>query len=114
MEVSLIIIFTPDVKRLADFYGSNFGLERIGEANEHWTELSAGGCNIALHKTEEHGTDRDGWIKIVFATENVQTEKARLEGLGIEMSAVKTFGNIQMCDGNDPDGNFFQVSSRGL
>ena len=114
MEVSRIIIFTPDVKRLADFYASTFDLNQIGEANEHWTELSAGGCSIALHKVEEYGTERDGWIKIVFAAEDVPAEKACLEGLGVKMSTVKTFGSIQMCDGNDPDGNYFQISSRGL
>ena len=114
MDVSRVIIFTPNVKRLVDFYVRCFALSQVGEANEHWTELSAGGCNIALHKIDEHGTGRDGWIKIVFAAEDVPAEKARLERAGVNMLAVKTFGDIQMCDGNDPDGNYFQISSRGL
>ena len=114
MEVSRVIIFTPNVKRLADFYSKCFDLSQVGEASEHWVELSSGGCNIALHKVDEHDIGRDGWIKIVFAAKDVPAKKVRLEGLGIKMSAVITFGDIQMCDGNDPDGNFFQISSRGI
>ena len=88
MEVSWVIIFTPDVKRLADFYSKCFKLSQVGEANEHWTELDAGGCSIALHNVAEYGTERDGWVKIVFAAEDVPGEKARLEGLGVKRSAA--------------------------
>jgi predicted enzyme related to lactoylglutathione lyase len=114
MDISRLIIFTPDVKRLADFYAASFGLSVVGEADEHWTELNAGGCNVALHKTSEQGTGRDGWTKIVFGSENIEAEKTRLEELGIKMSDVTTFGEIRMCDGRDPDGNYFQISSRGM
>lgn len=112
MELSRVIIFTPDVKRLAEFYTSCFDLKQVGDANEHWTELRAGSCNIALHKIDESAPTRDGWIKIVFAAEDVVSEKERLESLGVKMSDIVRFGDIQMCDGRDPDGNFFQVSSR--
>ena len=114
MDVSRFIIFTPDVKRLADFYADTFGLDVVGEADEHWTELNAGACNIALHKTSEKGNGRDGWTKVVFGSDDVPAEKQRLEALGIKMSDVVSFGEIQMCDGRDPDGNCFQISSRGV
>ena len=114
MNISRIIIFTPDVKRLSDFYRECFGLIVIGDADDGWTELDAGGCKLALHKASELGTGRDGWTKIVFGSENVEAEKVRLEGLGISMSEVVTFGEIQLCDGRDPDGNYFQISSRGM
>ncbi|MGD9562698.1 MAG: VOC family protein [Pyrinomonadaceae bacterium] len=112
--MSRTIVFTPDVKRLADFYQMCFGLEPIGEADETWTELNAGGCNIAFHKIDEHSEIRDGWIKLVFGSGNVDNDKLRLEGLGAEMSAVVKFGDIELCDGRDPDGNWFQISSRGM
>ena len=114
MEISRFIIFTPDVKRLADFYASTFGLKVVGEADDGWTELNAGAANIAFHKTSEQGTGRDGWTKIVFGSRDVAAEKARLEGLGVRMSEVVEFGDIHLCDGRDPDGNYFQISSRGL
>jgi predicted enzyme related to lactoylglutathione lyase len=114
MNVSRFIIFTPDVKRLADFYASSFGLSEVGDTSEEWRELNAGGCSIAFHKTSEQGTTRDGWTKLVFGSKDVANEKARLERLGIKMSEIVNFGEIQLCDGRDPDGNYFQISSRGM
>ena len=114
VEISRFIIFTPDVKRLAGFYASTFGLDIVGEADEGWTELNAGATNIAFHKTTEQGTGRDGWTKLVFGSKSVASERARLEKLGVKMSDVVEFGEIQLCDGRDPDGNYFQISSRGM
>jgi hypothetical protein len=114
MKLSRIIIFTANVERLAAFYKSAFELEEIGSANSEWAEFDAGGCNLAFHKTDEESHVRDGWMKPVFGTADVTGEKRRLEDLGIEMSEVVSFGDIQLCDGRDPDGNWFQISSRGI
>ena len=114
MKLSRIIIFTADVERLAGFYKSSFGLDEIGVANSEWAEFDAGGCNLAFHKLDDGSRIHDGWIKPVFGTADVLREKQRLEELGIEMSEVVTFGDIQLCDGRDPDGNWFQISSRGI
>ncbi|MGQ0542207.1 MAG: VOC family protein [Blastocatellia bacterium] len=114
MNISRVIIFTPDVERLSGFYRSFFALGVVGESGEEWTELNAGGCNIAFHKISEQPEIRDGWIKLVFGSRDVAAEKSRLESLGVAMSDVVEFGDIQLCDGQDPDGNWFQISSRGL
>lgn len=114
MELSRVIIFTGDVKRLVDFYVSHFGLTPVGEIDEGWTELNAGGCNLAFHKFSEKLDGSDNGIKFVFGTGDVRGERSRLESLGVEMTKIFTFGEIQMCDGSDPDGNRFQISSRGI
>lgn len=114
MDLSRVIIFTHDVKRLADFYRNCFGLSTVGEGDEGWTELNAGNCNIAFHRFEEQIEDRDGWVKVVFGSKDVRSEKERLETLGVVMSDIVEFGEIHLCDGRDPDGNLFQISSRGL
>src|ERR1051325_10620190 len=114
MNLSRLIIFTPDVKRLAEFYASTFGLSRVGDEDEEWMELSAGGCSIAFHRSSEPSTTRDGWTKLVFGSKSVAAEKDRLWGLGVETSEIVAFGDIQLCDGRDPDGNYFQISSRGM
>jgi catechol 2,3-dioxygenase-like lactoylglutathione lyase family enzyme len=113
MEISRVIIFTHDVQRLSDFYKRYFGLEVVGEADAEWAELSSGTCNIAFHRYSEEVDGRDGWVKVVFGSRNVADEKARLEDLGLSLSEVVEFGSIQLCDGQDPDGNRFQISSRG-
>jgi catechol 2,3-dioxygenase-like lactoylglutathione lyase family enzyme len=115
MDLSRIIIFTGDVRRMVDFYTSVFGLEIVGEFDPGWTEINAGGCNIAFHKLpfEVDGRSDDG-VKIVFASDDVGGEKSRLESLGIEMTEIFRYGDIEMCDGSDPDGHRFQISSRGV
>jgi len=114
MKLSRIIIFTPDVDRLVAFYRNAFALGDIGVPNSDWAELDAGGCSVAFHKLDESSTARDGWIKVVFGAADVAAEKERLQGLGIEMTDVISFGDVQLCDGRDPDGNWFQISSRGI
>jgi hypothetical protein len=114
MKLSRIIIFTAEVERLARFYKAAFELAEIGVANSEWAELDAGGCNLAFHKIDGEPNVNEGWIKPVFGTTDVSAERLRLAALGIEMSEVVTFGEIQLCDGRDPDGNWFQISSRGI
>jgi predicted enzyme related to lactoylglutathione lyase len=114
MELSRVIIFTGDVKRLVDFYVSHFDLAPVGDFDEGWTELKAGGCKLAFHKFSEKLDGGDNGIKFVFGANDVAAEKARLEGLGVQMTKIFTFGEIQMCDGQDPDGNRFQISSRSV
>ena len=36
-----------------------------------------------------------------------------LESLGVDMAEIRRFGKVEMCDGSDPDGRRFQISSRG-
>ncbi len=114
MQISRTIIFTPNVRVLSEFYETCFGLEPIGETGDDWTELDAGGCNIAFHRIDEHSGIRDGWIKLVFGSGNVENDRQRLEGFGAAMSEIVKFGDIELCDGRDPDGNWFQISSRGM
>ena len=114
MDLSRVIIFTHNVARLCEFYRSNFGLEDVGEPGSDWAELSSGKCNIAFHKYGEVADGRDGWVKIVFGSKDVAAEREKLIEHGVEMSEVVEFGDIHLCDGRDPDGNSFQISSRGI
>jgi hypothetical protein len=60
MDISRVILFTPDVGRLAGFYRTCFGLKEIGESDADWIELDAGGCGIAFHKISEDGGRDEG------------------------------------------------------
>ena len=112
MRLGRIIVFTPDVDRLAEFYSSVFSLEMMPGGDPSWRELNAGGCSIAFHRIDESSNVRDGWLKLVFSSDDVVGTRSRLLDLGVEMSEVVTFGDIELCDGKDPDGNTFQISSR--
>ena len=73
-----------------------------------------GESNIAFHRYGKDVKARDGWMKIVFGAADVAAERERLIRQGMEMSEMVKFGDIHLCDGRDPDGNWFQISSRGI
>lgn len=114
-----IILFTEDVSRLRAFYASILELDVL-EESEGWVRLDAGGCALALHAIhgpraggESLGPRRaDSYLKVAFYAADVAAERARLVAAGARMDEVKTFGAISLCDGLDPDGNVFQISSR--
>jgi hypothetical protein len=53
-----------------------------------------------------------GASKLAFRADDVAAERARLVGSGVRMLEVRSFGAISLCDGLDPEGNVFQISSR--
>lgn len=115
MELARVIVFTSDVRRIVDFYSSAFGLKMIGEFDSGWTELDAGGCRIAFHGLPfEVKGGPDEAFKLVFGTTDVAGERERLIDLGIEMTEIYRWGEMEYCDGHDPDGHRFQISSRGM
>jgi len=114
MDLSRIIIFTGEVRRMVDFYTATFGLTMVGEFDEGWTEVNAGRCTVAFHKIgfEVKGSGDEEAVKLVFGAVDVAAEKQRLESLGIEMTEIHKWNDIEFCDGSDPDGHRFQISSR--
>ena len=110
LDLSRIILFTADVPRLADFYRDVIGLEVVGE-EAGWVELAAGPCTIALHAGKARPGARPP--KLVFHAADVAAAKAALVKRGAEdLGPVKSARSFDMCDGRDPDGNPFQISSR--
>ena len=113
MDLARVIIFTGDVRRSVDFYAATFGLEVVGEFDDGWTEMKAGGCKIAFHKAAvEVLNGSDDGIKFVFGSDDVARDRARLVRAGIVMTEIVRWGTAEYCDGSDPDGHRFQISSR--
>ena len=113
MNLTRLIVFTNRVRVLAEFYSTTFDLPLIGEMNDDWVQVQAGGCLLAFHKTTHNTTDKeDTGLKLVFAAADIEEERQRLISLGIEMGTIIRFGDLAFCDGSDPDGNRFQLSTR--
>ncbi|MBS0480196.1 MAG: VOC family protein [Proteobacteria bacterium] len=109
-----VIIFTHNFAAIRDFYRDMFGLGVV-EEDDGWADLSAGGCNIAIHaagKGVTVGPDYEGPHKIVFHADDVVAARADLVSRGARMDEVKVFGDLHLCDGSDPDENRFQISNR--
>jgi catechol 2,3-dioxygenase-like lactoylglutathione lyase family enzyme len=108
MDLALkrIVLFTPDMKRLTRFYGDVLGLPlKIDEPN--YKEFDAGGCGIAIH----NGASRIGARppKLSFWAEDIAAARAALIA---RVSELKSGPGLTRCEGRDPDGNPFQLSSR--
>ena len=109
MDLKRIILFTPDMARMTAFYRDVLGLpQRYDEPG--FKEFDGGACGIALH----NGKSRVGARapKLSFWVDDIAAAHAELIARGAEMGEALGAGGLMRCEGRDPDGNAFQLSSR--
>jgi catechol 2,3-dioxygenase-like lactoylglutathione lyase family enzyme len=109
MKIRRIIIFTSQMPTMAAFYRDVLGLRQ--QADEPgWKEFDAGAIAIALH----NGTSEVGRRppKMVFYAADVAATREALIRRGAKMGKVKSGAGLDLCEGKDPDGNPFQISTR--
>jgi predicted enzyme related to lactoylglutathione lyase len=117
-----IIIFVQDIGKLKNFYVGLLGLEIMEEKESTWLLLKAGKANIGLHKIGESYSNNDAQLsktdsntKIVFGVdEDMYKLREYLLSQNVAMKEVQTFPNydFMVCDGQDPEGNVFQLKQR--
>jgi len=113
--ITRVMLFVKDVPKVAAFYRDMLGLKPLGEITPEWVELQTGSCTVALHRAAKSLKERGHpSAKIVFGVRDVPTGKAILESRGVVMGKIMSFDGIDLCDGKDPEGNLFQISSRGM
>lgn len=112
------IIFVEDVARMQAFYQGTLGLPVI-TAEPGWVRLDAGGVVLGLHaikagpKPSEPPPERlDAWVKLCFHVDDIDGARAALVAAGVRMREVHRFGDAAFCDGIDPEGNVFQITTR--
>ncbi|MFO1079407.1 MAG: VOC family protein [Reyranellaceae bacterium] len=109
LEVSRIIHFTSNMAAMARFYRDVLGLVPLTDA-PGWKEFGAGACAIALHRGPAPVRRRSP--KVVFHSGDVAATRAALVARGARMGKIMSGDAIDFCDGRDPDGNAFSISSR--
>jgi len=117
-----IIIFGHLVDKLKSFYVDNFDFSVVEEFKDQWIILNAGQVEIAIHKIGQGYEPEDGKefrvesnTKLVFyITDNIEGFRNRLVEAGVTIGDVKSFKGINslFCDGEDPEGNIFQIEQR--
>jgi len=119
-RLAQVVLFAKDVDRLRSFYEGVLGLTMI-EESPGWCRLDAGGCVLALHAlsaayageiADPPHAREDSYLKLCFHTDDVDAARAALVERGVAMRDVHRFGTVAFCDGLDPEGNVFQVTSR--
>jgi len=124
MEISFyrIILYGLQIDKLKNFYIDHFNLELVEEIKDEWVVLKSGQVEIAFHKIgrsyiphNEEGFRVNSNTKIVFRIDqDLATFKQELLDKGVALKNTKSFKGINslFCDGQDPEGNVFQLEQR--
>jgi predicted enzyme related to lactoylglutathione lyase len=114
LTIKRVILFVKDVPMVGAFYRDVLGLSEVVSPDDpkEWLEFDAGACTITLHHGGVATKGRSRPPKIVFYSEDVEKTRTELIKKGVKMGAIQTTELFQFCDGRDPEGNHFQVSSR--
>jgi catechol 2,3-dioxygenase-like lactoylglutathione lyase family enzyme len=118
LSLTRLILYVRDVNLLASFYQTHFGLPITEEIDGEWAVLNAGAIEIALHRVgvpyREHSPQGNSSnAKVVFSVPSGLLElREQLVHAGVRMRDVKRYDGFpySMCDGEDPEGNVFQLS----
>lgn len=110
LQLRRVIVFTPHLAEMTDFYSNVLGLEVAGR-EDGWVDFAAGPCSLALHAGPAKVGARPP--KLAFYAADVSAARAALLKKGLAKAGpVKSGRSFDMCDCKDPDGNPFQISSR--
>src|SRR4029079_5228468 len=117
MHLTQAILFVDDVAGAVLFYRDILGLRVLSE-EPGWVRLDGGGAVLALHAihhrdaTSAPAAPRVGSPhKLCFHSDDVDLERARLVAAGVAMRDVHRYPEVTFCDGVDPEGNVFQITS---
>ncbi len=111
--ISRVIIFVNNLPLVAAFYRDVLGLtpKICPDDPKDWQEFQAGSLTIALHRSDAP-KPRKIATKIVFYSANVVATKQLLEARGVRLGRVLKTEFFEFCNGTDPEGNPFSISSR--
>lgn len=118
LPMTRLILYVRNVPRLSAFYRLHFDLPLVEAIGDDWAVLKAGAIEIALHRVGEAYRDLPAGgaasnAKLVFTVEAGLTERhEHMIAAGVAMRPLKRFDGYPalMCDGEDPEGNVFQLS----
>ncbi|OAJ56834.1 lactoylglutathione lyase [Paraburkholderia ginsengiterrae] len=118
VSITRLILYVRDVAVLKSFYRAHFDLPLTEEIEDEWAVLKAGEIEIALHRVGEPYRNRasapnSSNSKIVFSLQSGLPElREKLVKAGVPMRDLKRYDGFPylMCDGEDPEGNVFQLS----
>ena len=121
MQLAQAILFVDDVEGMRDFYVARFDL-RVIHQEPGFIRLDTGGAVLALHAIRRPDgasplsappAPRTGSaIKLCFRVADVDEERARLAAAGVVMREIHRYSDVAFCDGLDPEGNVFQLTTR--
>ena len=111
-----IILFVSNPVLLQHFYTTHFGMQLVTEA-DGWILLRAGNGELGLHRAvgmaESSGAISNA--KMIFdIAEDIFMLRESLVSKHVNLRQIQTFDEYPywICDGEDPEGNVFQLRMR--
>lgn len=108
-----IILFCRDMGTMVDFYEHILGLRRVPTPEysaDEWVKYEAGTVGICLHKAGNPSSSPGNRSKLVFWVEDVAKAREYLISKKVKMGVHHHWPDIEASDGDDPEGNTFQVA----
>lgn len=117
LPMTRLVLYVHDVGLLKVFYQTHFGLTVAEEIENEWVVFKAGGVELALHRVGKPYRDKPHQTggsnaKIVFSVASQLPElRDKFAAAGVRMRDLKRYAGFAqlMCDGEDPEGNVFQL-----
>ncbi len=117
-----IILFGYMVEELKSFYVNNFNFTVTEEIKGQWIVLNAGRVELAIHRIGQGYEPEAGEkfraesnTKLVFnISDNLEGFRQQLHNKGVVIGEIKSFEGINslFCEGEDPEGNIFQIKQK--
>ncbi len=119
------MLYVRDLERMKRFYGDMLGIDTTNQnLTNAWATFDTGDVRFALHaipaviaeNIEIAGSPvprEQEPVKLIFAVEDVEAERERLESLGVQTLRRPWQQSGEACDAVDPEGNIFQLCSSG-
>jgi predicted enzyme related to lactoylglutathione lyase len=123
MRLRSVMLYVKDLKRMTRFYADMLGTEPSNQTwTEAWANFDAGGIRFALHAVSTSIAENiqiasppvpreNEPVKLIFEVADVESERQRLESLGIQTIRRPWQQPGEACDAVDPEGNIFQIHS---
>jgi predicted enzyme related to lactoylglutathione lyase len=120
-RLEMALVFAKDMEKLVSFYRDGLGLGVV-RAEHGFTVLGGEGMELALSQIPERYAQNiqiadppdareDNPIKLIFAVEDIVATRERLNAAGGQMQPIRAAGARHSCDGIDPEGNVFQITT---
>ena len=124
LVLGTVTLYAKDLKKMVAFYRDALGFAIIPSRYDpgEFVVLDAGNTQLCLHQIPEviarniessdpSQSNSKVPAKITFVIEDIEGMRERLIARGLAMGSLQSFPPLLFCDGQDPEGNLFQITN---
>ena len=113
LKISCLLLPVRDLEMMSAFYADVLGFTRIESSDSENVSFDLGTIRLCLHHAAAPMRDDTSvGLILLFTVSDVATMRDQLAEQGVHMGKIKSFGAHTECDGRDPEGNLFRLTSQ--